>query len=87
MSLKFCYVVLKPLSSYPQNLCTGVEELHACNSQQYRSRKVTANKASQVGSPVHTAQDEAEDEVKANDYVNVAYALADHFTHRDKGTE
>ena len=40
-----------------------------------------------MGSPVHSAQDEAEYEVQADDQINVAYALADHFAHRDKSAE
>jgi hypothetical protein len=40
-----------------------------------------------VCSPVDTAQDEAEYEVKSDDYIDIAHAIVDAFAKRDEGAE
>ncbi len=64
-----------------------MEELHGCNSQQYRSSYIAPNEAAEVGAPVDAAQDEAEYEVESDDYVNVAYAFVDAIAQGDEGAE
>ena len=65
----------------------SVEELHACNSKQYRGSYVAPNKTSKVGAPVDAAQDEAEYEVESDDYIDIAYALVDAVAKCDEGSE
>ena len=64
-----------------------MEELHACNSKQYRGSQVAPDKASKVGAPVDATQDEAEYEVKSNDYIDIAYAVVDALAKCDEGAE
>ena len=40
-----------------------------------------------MGAPVDTAQDEAEYEVEADDYIDIAHAVVDAFAKCDEGAE
>ena len=64
-----------------------VDELHACNSKQYRGGQVAPDKAAEVGAPVDPAQDKAEYEVQSDDYIDIAHALVDAIAKGDEGAK
>ena len=64
-----------------------MEELQACNSQQNRGGEVAADEAAQMGSPVDSAQDEAQCEVKSDDYIDIACALVKALAQCNEGSE
>ena len=72
---------------FPQATSTGVEELQACNSQQNRGGEVTADEAAQMGAPVDSAQDEAQCEVKSDNYIDIACTLVKALSQCDEGAE